>query len=223
MSAFAPLPPRLPKTVYSKMSDAAFWEATILEDITIKVPLDPRVVTWASLVDGPELKRLGFTSDTKYTLPMQRDIEEKIEEVVDDVDDEEALSGEFDPEREPDGVRELPLRLPHLNKWLGKHHGGRHSCVVKVKPHARELGVLGDLLRNILVLPCHIYIIEQPRDGHARGHGVVQHHLGRTADRESSRPHAWGDGVRQKVFYYLDGTDGKHFDMSTYPQKHFEA
>ena len=25
------------------------------------------------------------------------------------------------------------------------------------------------------------------------------------------------------VFYYLDGTDGKHFDMSTYPPKHFEA
>ena len=37
MSAFAPLPPRLPKTVDSKMSDPAFWEATILEDITIKV------------------------------------------------------------------------------------------------------------------------------------------------------------------------------------------
>ena len=91
MSAFAPLPPRLPKTVDSKMSDPAFWEATILEDITIKVPLDPRVVTWASLVDGPELKRLGFTSDTKYTLPMQRDIEEKIQEVVDAVDEEGCL------------------------------------------------------------------------------------------------------------------------------------
>ena len=71
MSAFAPLPPRLPKTVDSKMSDPAFWEATILEDITIKVPLDPRVVTWASLVDGKELKRLGIKfvgSTTMYAL-----------------------------------------------------------------------------------------------------------------------------------------------------------
>ena len=59
MDAFAPLPPRRPTTssVASQMSDPTFWEPTVSGDITIKVPLDPRVVTWASLVDGRELKR----------------------------------------------------------------------------------------------------------------------------------------------------------------------
>ena len=29
--------------------------------------------------------------------------------------------------------------------------------------------------------------------------------------------------VKKCLLPYLDGTDGKHFDMSTYPPKHFEA
>lgn len=102
MSCFAPLPPSQPTTdADSKMSDPSFWRAEVLEDITIRVPLDPRVVTWASLVDSRELKRLGFTSDTKYTLPMQREIEEKLTEVVDAVDEEGYLNSVYTQHGKP--------------------------------------------------------------------------------------------------------------------------
>ena len=36
----------------------------------------------------------------------------------------------------------------------------------------------------------------------------------------STRGDAW---FKKIVLYYLDGTDGKHYDLSAYPPKHFEA
>ena len=63
----------------------------MLEDITIRVKLDPRVVMWASTVDDHALKTLGFNSENKYTLPAQRAICKQIEEVVACINDDYEL------------------------------------------------------------------------------------------------------------------------------------
>ena len=69
------------------IADPTFWSPDVLPNITMRVALDPRVVNWASLADAKEIKRLGFNSDAEYTLPQQRNICQKLQEVADAVDE----------------------------------------------------------------------------------------------------------------------------------------
>ena len=83
------------------ISDLAFWKPDVMDDITLGVTIDPQVVTWASLVDSRHLKSLGFNSEAKYTLPTQRDICSKMEEVVDCIDEYGILTSVYSQKGKP--------------------------------------------------------------------------------------------------------------------------
>eukprot|EP00966_Prymnesium_polylepis_P190298 4409490-Prymnesium_polylepis.2 len=81
--------------------DPTFWQPDVMDDVTLRVKIDPRVVTWASVVDGRHMKSLGFNSEAKYTLPTQRDICAKMEEVLECIDDSGVLTSVYSHKGKP--------------------------------------------------------------------------------------------------------------------------
>ena len=100
------------------IADPTFWSPDVLPNITMRVALDPRVVNWASLADAKEIKRLGFNSDAKYTLPQQRNICQKLQEVADAVDENGYLDSVYSQKGKPFDFYAESGRVADLNGCL---------------------------------------------------------------------------------------------------------